>query len=303
MDIGKSISFVFEDQQWLPKVLVGGLVIFATIALSWTVIGLIVGAALLMGYSLDLLKNVRNGVAQPLPEWDNWGDKIVKGFKLGVILFIWSLPIMVFTIPSMVLGAAGDNSSAAGFLAILAFCFACFQILFGLLLTVLMPAIMIKFAETEEFADGFAFAEIFRFTRENIGEIIIALLVIWAVQLVAGLVGLLLCGVGLFFTGFWGLAVQAHLFGQIGRDKNNAFDEPPSSYDLSPDDVMPGVGELMEEVESSANDAVLKVEDLGDSVHETGTDAVDSTAEAVDDASDAASDIFEQLPDDSEPKA
>ncbi len=308
MDIGKSISFVFEDKQWLPKVLIGGLVLFGTILLSWTVVGLFVGMGLLMGYSLDLLKNVRRGDPQPLPEWDDWGDKIVKGLKLFVVLFVWSLPLIVISLPSVLLSALADSSSdVATFLTIVTLCFSCFQILFGIALALFTPAIFIKFAENESIADGFAFSEIFRFTREHLGEIIIALLVAWAVQMVAGLVGTILCVVGLLFTGFWSMLVQAHLYAQIGRDSQAIDLGSDRPYDIYPEDVMPGVGELMEETEAAAHDAVTEVQDLGDAVNEAGAGAVvevqdlgDSVKETGEEAAD---DIFENLPDDSKPPA
>lgn len=309
MDIGKSISFVFEDKQWLPKVLIGGLVLLGTILLSWTVVGLFVGMGLLMGYSLDLLKNVRRGDPQPLPEWDDWGDKIVKGLKLFVVFFVWSLPLIIISLPSLLLSALADSSGSdvTTVLTVVTLCLSCFQILFGIALALFTPAILIKFAENESMADAFAFSEIFRFTREHLGEIIIAILVVWAVQIVAGFIGTLLCGVGLLFTGFWTLLVQAHLYGQIGRDSQAIELGSDRPYDITPEDVMPGVGELMEETEAAAHDAVNEVQDLGDAVNEAGAGAVvevqdlgDSVKETGEEAAD---DIFENLPDDSNPPA
>ncbi|NOZ48474.1 MAG: DUF4013 domain-containing protein [Chloroflexi bacterium] len=298
MDIGKSISFVFEDKQWLPKILIGGLVLFGTILLSWTVIGLIIGIGLLLGYALEVLQNVRRGQAQPLPEWDEWGDKAVKGIKLLVVYFVWSLPLLLFAVPSTLVSFLGNGNNTGAVISLLMFCLSCLMFLYGILLTVLMPAITIKFAENESIADGFAFSDIFRFTRENIGDIIIVVLVLWAVQIIAGIVGTILCLIGLLFTGFWSYLVQAHLFGQIGLDKRPTYADEDTPYDVSPQNVMPGVGELMEEVGSGAEDAVVEVHDLGDSVLETGIGATDTV---VDQSAEVASkDVFETLPDDSE---
>jgi hypothetical protein len=285
MDIGKSISFVFEDEQWLQKVLIGGLIVLATIFFSWTIIGLFVGVGLLIGYSLDLLKNVRRGNPRPLPEWDEWGDKTVKGIKLTFIFLIWAIPIVIVAIPSSLLGSLSENSDAGVLIGLLVTCLSCLIMLYSILLSVLSPAIIIKFAEKERFADGFAFAEIFRFTRDNIGDIIIAILVLWAVQIIASIVGSILCLIGLLFTIFWSNLVQYHLFGQIGLDKAGAAVEGSSPYDLTPEDVLPGVGEIGKKVEESAENAVVEVQDLGDSVQESGSDVIDE-----------ADDDFETLP-------
>ncbi|NOZ72670.1 MAG: DUF4013 domain-containing protein [Chloroflexi bacterium] len=293
MDIGKSISFVFEDEQWLQKVLIGGLILLATIFFFWTVIGLFIGIGLLLGYGVDVLKNVRRGDPYPLPEWDNWGDKIVKGIKLMFVFFIWAIPVVIVLIPTTLLGSFTESGDSGALVGLLITCLSCLMVLYSIILTVLSPAIIIKFAENERVVDAFDFAEIFSFTRENIGEIIIAVLVLWAVQIVASIVGSILCGIGLLFTTFWTYAVQFHLFGQIGLDKGLLEFDGGSSYDLSPDDVMPGVGETIEKVGEGAEDAILEVQDLGDSILETSSDAGD---EGEDDTPDQADEPFEKLP-------
>jgi len=58
MDIGKSFSYPFEDNKWLSKLIIGALVsIVPILNFAWA------------GYLIDLLKNVINKAAEPLPEW------------------------------------------------------------------------------------------------------------------------------------------------------------------------------------------------------------------------------------------
>lgn len=289
MDIGKSISFVFEDEHWLQKVLIGGLIVLATIIFSWTIIGLFVGIGLLLGYSLDLLKNVRRGNPRPLPEWDDWGDKTVKGIKLMLVFLVWAIPLIIVAIPTSLLGSFSENNDAGILIGLFITCLSCLMVLYALLLSILSPAIIIKFAEEERFADGFAFSKIFSFTRDNIGDIIIAVLVLWAVQIVAGIVGSILCLIGLLFTSFWTNLVQFHLFGQIGLDLADVDGGESTPFDLSPEDVMPGVGEIGEKVNEGAENAVVEVQDLGDSVRESTTDALDDVVDQTDEH-------FEELP-------
>ena len=112
MDIGKSFTYVFDDEGWLTKVLIGGLFSFLSIIL--------IGMPFLVGYFLETLKNVYLGQPRPLPNWgDNLGGLFVKGIKALVGILVWSLPIIlvscVFGIISSSLGAAmtSGNSSAA----------------------------------------------------------------------------------------------------------------------------------------------------------------------------------------------
>lgn len=288
MDIGKSLSFVFEDKKWLEKILIGGLIVLATILFSWTVIGAIVGAALLYGYMIELVRNVRRGDDVPLPDWTGWGEKIILGIKYGILLIIWSLPIILVTFPLVFFSAIFDgNSDAGGLLALFWTCFSCLAVLYGILLLVATPAITIFFAERGDITDGLKFGDILAFTRKYIGDIIIAVIVIVAVGIIAQIVGLILCGIGLLFTTVWATLVQGHLYGQIGRKESGALvpsggpSLTPSSYDLSPNSIMPGVGEIASDVQTGAQQAVNSMEDLGQSVVEATEDVVD-TGEKVD---------------------
>ncbi len=274
MDIGKSISFVFEDKKWIEKVLIGGLIALLTVVFSWTIIVGFIGGALMLGYMVALIRNVRKQEAHPLPAWDEWGEKIVSGIKLMVILFVWSIPLIIVSLPFLILiGVAGDSDS--GFAGFLALCFSCFTIIYAVVLFLATPAITVRFSETEKISSGFQFYENLSFTRDHIGDIIIAVIVIWLVQIAASFVGSLLCGVGLFFTSIWAMMVQGHLYGQIGLE--DAAVVGGDSLELSPGDVMPGVGELTDSVQDSADEAVDVVDDVSEGVE----DAVDAGEEIV----------------------
>ncbi len=274
MDIGKSISFVFEDKKWIEKVLIGGLITLLTVVFSWTIIVGVIGGALLLGYMVQLVRNVRKHDEFPLPAWDEWGEKIMSGIKLMVVFFIWSIPLLIVSLPFFILiGVAGNNES--GFAGFLALCFSCLSIIYAVVLFLAAPAITIRFSETEKISSGFEFAEILGFTRDHIGDIIIAMIVLWLVQLVASFIGSILCFVGLAFTGVWTMMVQGHLYGQIGLDKAEAVSE--DSYELSPGDVMPGVGELTDTVQDSAAEATDAVADISEDVE----DVVDAGEEII----------------------
>jgi hypothetical protein len=64
MNIGKSFTFVFEDQRWLTKVGIGTLVLILAGLLSPILIG-ILGYFIIVGYGLDVVRNVRRGISTP----------------------------------------------------------------------------------------------------------------------------------------------------------------------------------------------------------------------------------------------
>jgi hypothetical protein len=59
MDIGKSFTFVFEDQDWIVKILIAGAILLVGILFSWLLlIPLILALALLGGYGVEIMRRV-----------------------------------------------------------------------------------------------------------------------------------------------------------------------------------------------------------------------------------------------------
>jgi hypothetical protein len=210
MDIGKSLGFVFEDKKWVEKMLIGGLISLVPI----------IGAFWVMGYGVKLVRNVRNGDPEPLPEWENFGDLLSDGFKLFVIYFVWAIPLIISYFPTLLPAilaqdAGGDTSAALG---IVSACFGCLMTLYGLFYAVISPALMVKFADIGEISAGLDFKGILDFVKKNLGQIVLVVIVGIAVSLIAQLVGLILCLIGIVFTLFWARIVMAHMIAQIDKD-------------------------------------------------------------------------------------
>ncbi|MCO6453445.1 MAG: DUF4013 domain-containing protein [Caldilineales bacterium] len=232
MDIGKSLTFVFDDKKWIEKLLIGGLITLAAMLFVWTIIVPFLAGFILMGYMIAVVRNVRAGSENPLPEWHDWGGMLADGFKLTIIFLIWSLPLIIVWMPGVVLMALAGNNNSDGFAATISLCLSCLSILYGLILFVASPAITIRYSESGEFGSGFEFSEILHFTRKYLAEIIVVVIVLWGVQIIASFVGLLLCGIGLIFTAFWATLVQGHLYGQIGLEPGTAL--APASKPAAP---------------------------------------------------------------------
>lgn len=232
MDIGKAFTFVFDDPRWKEKLGMGTLVTLLSFLLSPVLIG-IAGFVIISGYALEVLRNVRRGDATPLPEWrDRWGEWFTDGIKVFVASLIWALPLIALYIPMIIGSALTDNPDMEAIGGFISVCFGCLVFLVGILYTLIMPAIYIRIAETGEISSALRVGEILRFTREHIGDVIIASLVYIAgsaiISLAAGILGTLLCLVGLIITlpagQFLTMMMQAHLFGQIGRKAGNALE-------------------------------------------------------------------------------
>lgn len=229
MDVGKSLRFIFEDQQWPTKILIGSLILLVSLPLTFVLVGFL-GLAIVTGYSLDVLRNVRAGSTRPLPEWrDQWGEWLVEGLKLLLILFVWSLPLMILNVftgigDSMLNTSSGVVNLFGGMMVAVVSCLA---LLWGIVLALATPAIYLRMAETRELSSGFQFNAIYVWTRDRIGDVVIvallSTLLSLALLLVGGVIGILLCGVGLALTlpaaVMLSTLVTVHLYAQIGPGK------------------------------------------------------------------------------------
>jgi uncharacterized protein DUF4013 len=230
MNIEKSFRFPFEDPQWLSKLGLGALITIVPILnFAWS------------GYLVGIIRNVMNNVSEPLPNWDDLDKKFTDGlilFAAGVvyvapILILVGLPLSIIAFSGLLSGnsnmedIARTIANAGGFLF---FGFMCVFILYGIVLSVIYPAILVLFSRDGTFASCFKLREAFDLISRNAGPFFTA----WGLSLVASLgVGLI---VGIFnltlgwipcvgwiaslvislVSGVYIASVYAHLFGQFG---------------------------------------------------------------------------------------
>lgn len=231
MDIGRAIRFVFEDDQWVSKILLGALISLIPFF----------GGIALTGYAIAVLRNVRAGTSHPLPTWDRLGEYFVDGLLYWVALLVYSIPLILLICPIgliWILPALAEDSqdltavltSIAG---IVSAGLGCLALLYALFLWVLAPVLQIRYAETGNLATGLRFGEVLRFLFDNVGEILIAQVLVWAagfvvttlLSIVIGAFGLVpFCGwvlasiLGLVFlpVGVWLMLLASHLYAEIG---------------------------------------------------------------------------------------
>ena len=226
MDIGKAITFIFDDPQWLRKVAIGVGLILLGLLFMVVLIGF-VPLIIVTGYTVLLIRNVMNGVEHPLPEWENWGELFMLGLKLMVIQLIWALPLIVLSAGTSIPAAFTENAgNAQGVLIALSVLCGCLSFIVGILYALVEPVITFLFARDGKFSAAFEFGKIFRLLRDNIANLIIAVIissVVGIAMVVLGLiVGTLALVIGLIVTFpaavLLSELVKMHLYGQVGRE-------------------------------------------------------------------------------------
>jgi hypothetical protein len=213
MDIGKSFTFMFDDKDWLKKLAIGGLLLLVSVIPPLGVFT----AVVVMGYSLRVLKNVATGNTPTLPEWNDWGGDWVKGAAATVAALIYSLPAIVGSGVMGIVSAAVSDSGAGDLQGLALVCVmgcACLSVLWSIAVAVLYPAAQLQYVLEGRFGAFFNLRAIWGFIRANLGNYIMALLLTIVAGLISGF-GIILCGIGLFFTSFWQMLVAPHLVGQV----------------------------------------------------------------------------------------
>lgn len=188
IDIGKSFSHVFEDPDWGTKAILGSLIGIVPI-LNFT----------LMGYEVQVAKNVSKGDPHPMPTWDGFGDYFMNGLWLGLARIVYGLPVLIlmaplffiFIMPIMLALIAGDSRDADRVMGmglsiwfLVMGCSFLLAMLYSLLLGAIYPAITANYVRHGTFAACFDLKEIFAFIRRNFNNY----LMVWVAGLGAGLV-------------------------------------------------------------------------------------------------------------------
>lgn len=225
MDVKRSFMYVFEDKQWISKVLIGVLLsLFA-----W----LIIPAFILNGYLIAVIRKImdRGEDSEILPIWDNWGKLLKDGFFVTVAEFIYTLPFLLVlgvgfigTIGFGGLSDMNENIATAGLLGTWGVT-GCLGLIFLVALLVLMPAISIQYAIKDDFGACFRIGEIWNIISTYFADILIVFLVTlvagFALSLVTGVLSVVPClgwiaatMISLAF-GPYLIMVTGHLYGQI----------------------------------------------------------------------------------------
>ncbi len=183
MDVARSFTYMLKETGGIGKLVIGGLLLFIPI-IGWAIVG---------GYFIRTMRGVAGGDDR-LPDWSDFGGLLGKGVLAWVGVFIYEVPGLILSR----LGAGGSLLSS----------------LWSLVLIVVLPAALIRFAVTDNFGSFFDFREIIDFIRVNLSNYIMAVLL----GIVAGIIasfGIILLIIGVVFTIFWAVLVSAHLYGSV----------------------------------------------------------------------------------------
>lgn len=232
MDVGTALSFMFEDEEWVSKLLLGTAILLIPI-FGWLAV---------MGYAIAVVRNVIADEPRPLPAWQDVGRFFMDGLMFWVATLIYAIPFLILICPIALVwvlpALAGEQEEVANVLAgvsiFVSVGLGCLAGLYGILLGLVTPVLQIRYAETGEIGSCLRIGEVFRFLFANIGGIVIAQILLWVASAVVGTVVSTLAGglsiipicgwilgaaLSLLMLPFsvWVMVFSGHMYGQIAR--------------------------------------------------------------------------------------
>lgn len=202
MEIEKAIKSPLEDQDWIKKILIGGIISLIPIV-----------NFIATGYIAQALKRTMQGEPD-LPEWGKWVEDFIRGLKVAIIGLIYLLiPILI------IISSVGTATLIRGELAAVlsAGVGILIAIILALILGFMLPMAIAIFMENEDFGAAFRFGEVIERIKMVLTDYIVAYAVLIILGFVVGFLGLIpvLGFILVIFGNFYIGLVAAKMFGEL----------------------------------------------------------------------------------------
>jgi len=201
VDFGKAFTYIFDDENWFDKLIVPVLVSLIPF----------IGQITLLGYVLRTVKNVAEGVAEPLPTF-KFGEDLGRGFRYLYIGLVYALPIIILGLLVFIPVRISETSSWV-LPTILGILLGGLGLAYALLMFLFQPIMTANFAVKDTFASAFEFKEFIRRFRNNITAWLLVLAGLIVASFIAPLGGIFFF-IGALITGAYTQFMVAHLQGQ-----------------------------------------------------------------------------------------
>jgi hypothetical protein len=223
MEFGLPFSFQFKDPDWVKKLLLAALISIIPI----------VGQLFLLGWGLEITRRIitDDPNVNLLPELE-FGKSLGKGFQLFIISLVYSIPLIIFSLPlSIVPGIVStsdmDTTLATIINIITVVCCGGLSLIYLILFLFMVPAANGNFAAHGNLGAGFRFAEIFGLVRKAIVPYLLVIVGMFIAGIISGLGGIV-CGIGVFATMAYAQTIIAHFTGQAYKLAANAPSTAPA---------------------------------------------------------------------------
>jgi hypothetical protein len=175
IDIGRSVTYPFEDQQWVKKV---GILFL---------LGFIPGMNLIAwsGYAISIARNIVRGASRPLPEWSDWSDILVRGLLSLVGAFLYFSPALAVSCMVGVGAQFVAAPSSGASLTLIQCCASIFVLIYSVAASLLVNAAHVHFALSDQFRSYIEVGARFRDLQSHTSLLVMLFAVQTALSLIA----------------------------------------------------------------------------------------------------------------------
>lgn len=226
MEYGQAFTFPQQETDWIKKTVIGAALMLIPLIGGW----------LMSGYSLEVARRVAIGESPLMPEWDDFGKYLKLGFFGAVVGLVYALPLIVlgglFAVPFVGAALFADSDAGEALLVIanlVSVCCGCLILLYGLAMSVVLPAALGRLAVTDEIPPALRVNEVLALVRAQPGPYIIIMIVSSLAISILASIGSIACGVGALLGVAYGLLVTGHLYGQVYRLASGNLGSLPSA--------------------------------------------------------------------------
>lgn len=183
LNIEESLRSLARDPAWPRKLGLG---------IIWSLLSFtIVGAFFVQGYMLLLLERVARAEPLPLPEWEDYGGLLRRGWRVFVTNLVYQLPLIVlwiilgvasFGLIVAFIGTIRHSGGSRGanpllfspFLLLLIIPISLLLALLGFLIGLIIPAAQAQLVLHDRLGAAFDLGAVLAFIRRNLGQYAIA---------------------------------------------------------------------------------------------------------------------------------
>lgn len=213
MNYSRAFTYVFEDKNWLSKILIAGLISLIPI----------IGQFYILGWMIEIVRRVKANRTDILPT-THFSYFLTLGLKAFVVALIYSIPLIIITgIISLIntRTRSYDGNTFTIVVSSMGFFGSIISLVVHIATSLLNTYGIIKLAETDQIKSCLDFKDAYETIKNNLTLFIIVELLSLAAGII-GSAGTILCIIGVIFTLPYGTAITGHLAGQLWKNLGTA---------------------------------------------------------------------------------
>ena len=213
MNIGLAFTYQFEDEEWIKKLLLTGLIALIPI----------VGQIYIFGWMMEIAERFAISSTEKLPDIA-FGKFLSKGFSGYIATLVYAIPGFIVMLPgiiaSMFTSSAGDDATTVIMLAMVC-CVGLGALVSIVSSLVSFPAIVE--VQIKDLKSGFQVKRMFAIFKGAIGAYLLAIVILaLAVPIISSL-GAIACGIGVIVTLPYSISLQGALLGMAYREGSDSL--------------------------------------------------------------------------------